>query len=106
MAGEHHWRASFRAGRAGSAAWNGSGEIHGITCWEVALSEHGSLELGGLGFKGRGSQTHEQSHGLLGQGPVGAKGSLERLLMLPGAHSDLVDDDTAEASQCPLKGGL
>lgn len=86
VAGEHHWRASFRAGRAGSAAWNGSGEIHGITCWEAALSEHGSLELGGLGFKG----THEQSHGLLGQGPVGAKGSLERLLMLPGAHSDLL----------------
>lgn len=38
---------------------------------------------------------------------VGAKGSLERLLMLPGAHSHLVcNGTTAAASKSPVKVGL
>lgn len=37
---------------------------------------------------------YEQSLSWVDQAPVGAKGRLERLLMLLGLHSDLIYDDT------------
>lgn len=58
------------------------------------------LELGG-------SDRAMSSHALLGQGQVGAKGSLEKLLVLPGEHSHLVCNGTAAgASKSPVKVGL
>lgn len=47
---------------------------------------------------------YEQSLSWVGQVPVGAKGRLERLLMLPEPHSDLIyNDATAKASKSPIK---
>ena len=49
---------------------------------------------------------YEQSLSWVGQAPVGAKGRLERLLMLPGPHSDLIyNGTTAKASKSPLRFG-